>query len=307
MQLKTIFDEFNRAYHNNPMPFEDVISSDGVRNSYELSYNPLCDYDPYRPQVYNGSELLLEGSDYTIDYEKGIITFIKIPPAEREGIKFIGFFMKCNLREFIDFYNRSVRLMQITFPPKKMIEINFGKDIADDPEDSVEYLDLDKGMLRSIHKVYEVFQNKTDKYSVPFTQRDKLILFSYDNINMRGRFNSDYGYHLNSNLAGVKFPFYIYGELKLDEVEFSNIALDTPVYFEDNSRNQLIILLGRFMYDAWSHKSTPLIATVLNIANKQDLRITLQALDLQLYGDLRSNFSKVAIPNTYKKDYSKND
>ena len=51
MKLLNIFQDFNLKYANNPIQFEDIISSDGIKRSYELSYSPLCDYSPYRPIV----------------------------------------------------------------------------------------------------------------------------------------------------------------------------------------------------------------------------------------------------------------
>ena len=89
MLLKEIFEDFNLKYSNSPIEFEDKISSDGIRNSYELSYSPLCDYDPYRPIVTrddNGSETVLhEGADYVINNEMGTIQFINIPDSGEIG------------------------------------------------------------------------------------------------------------------------------------------------------------------------------------------------------------------------------
>lgn len=309
MQLRDIFEEFNIRFFNHPVEFEDVISSDGLINSFELSYNPICDYDPYRPRVIDSSSgtdvELQENSDYVIEYEKGLIRFINIPPAFREGIRVMGFYQKCNLREFVNNYNIAIRLMQTTFPYKKMIQMDWDNTMATDRDESITSFDLNLEPFNRISKIIQIFQNKDDRDFIPFELRDTMVLLTDDHIDTSKRDSfGDYGFQQRTDIAGIKFPFFIFAELNYEEMEYNSVVLDSNIMFTANSRNQLILLLGRMMYETWLHKSTTLAETVLNINSQKSIAARIQSLDLQLYSDLRANFDKVVFPGNEKKIYN---
>lgn len=303
MQLKEIFDEFNARYYNRPIPFEDQISSDGTRDTYSLSFNPLCDYDPYKPQVYVDEVKLTEGVNYTIDGINGVLKFIDIPEPGDGNVKVLAFYQKCNMEEFINHYKTAVRLMQITFPSTKLVRIDNHKDFNVKEGETLTSIDLEAEPMKKIYKVLEIFQNKDDKYFVPFTSRGNLILLTDSHITKYADVHSDYGNRVGGEVGGVTLPFYVLGEMKFAEPNNGPEVLNTPVDFETHARSQILLLLGRLMYETWLHKSSPMAVTVLNIQNQMGLKILIQSLDLQLYSDLRSNFSKMVIPNTEKKKY----
>lgn len=309
MQLKDLWDEYNSRFYNLPIQFEDIISSDGVRNSYSLSYSPLSNIDPYKPQVVDKSGAspieLVENVDYTIDYELGVLRFIKIPKERAEGVVVNAFYQKTNLKEFCDDYNSAVRLMQANFPLKKMFKIEWQEGMRTKKDDSIQSFFLSDEWYKDIDRVYEIYQNTEDKYKIPYTQRDKQIVFTSDHIskNPIGSGPGDYGYSIGSDLVGVKYPFYIYGEKKYEEIKFSNSVLETHIEFDSDARNQIVLLLGRKLYERWFHKSTPLALTVLNIQDKQSIMQVAQSLDMQLWADLRANYSFKVFPNNEKKIY----
>jgi len=303
MQLKEIFNEFNSRYYNRPIPFEDQISSDGVRDTYALSFNPLCDYEPYLPQVLVNGQKLLPGADYIIDYVNGVITFINVPEAGDRNVQFLGFYQKCNLEEFINHYNTTVRLMQITFPVTKMIRIDWAPIFGVKEDEIITHIDLSLEPLQTVAKALEIYQNPTDTNFIPFSKRGDLLLLTSDHLRRKSNLHGDYGSTVDSSVGGVRFPFYILGELRYVEPVMAPGVLDTPVNFDGYARSQVLLLLGRLMYETWLHKSSPMAVTVLNIQNQMGIKTLLQSLDMQIYSDLRSNFSKLAIPNTDKKIY----
>lgn len=302
MLLKEIFNDFNLKYSNSPIEFEDKIISDGVKNSYELSYNPLCDYDPYRVMVYKksgNSEIeLLEGADYIINYELGVIQFLKIPEESQDPIFVRGFFQKCNLAQFIGHYNTAIRLMQTNFPIEKMVRV-------DGPADTfITSFRTSDQYINKLNQIKEVYQNEDDKNFVPFTKRDELIILN-PSASIGKDFSSpgDYGGFQSNVRPGIKYPFYVLGYLKYQELPITSESLLTSVDFEYNARNQIVLLIGRYMYESWLHKSWSLTTTVLNINEIGQISKLIMSIDMQLYGDLRTNFTPAVLPNTRKEEY----
>jgi len=302
MLLKEIFNDFNLKYSNNPIEFEDQITSDGVKNSYELSYSPLCDYDPYRVMVYqrkDGNEIeLLEGADYIINYEMGVIQFLKIP-EESQGVIFVrGFYQKCNLSQFLGHYNTAIRLMQTNFPIEKMIRI-------DGPDDTfITSFRMSDNQINKINQIKEIYQNEDDRNFIPFTKRNELIILNPSaSIGKDYLSPGDYGGFQSSVRPGIKYPFYILGFIKYQELPIKSESLLFSVDFEYNARNQIVLLIGRYMYESWLHKSWSVTTTVLNINEIGQISKFIMSIDMQLYGDLRTNFTPAVLPNTKKEEY----
>lgn len=301
MLLKEIFEDFNVKYSNNPIQFEDIVSSDGVKNSFELSYSPLCDYDPYGPQVIlkekEGEKVLLAGSDYVIDHEAGVIRFLVIPKAGEENVSVRAFYQRCNLKQFINHYNMAVRMMQTTFPVEKIFKI-------EGPEnENVKAIRLTDPKFSQIYKVLEVFQNEDDVSAVPTLERDSLIVINPNKV-LGPDYRSPGDYNVFSDPAkpGIKYPYYISAHMKYEEFETNKNSLMKNVQFDHNARNQIILLIARYMYEAWIHRAWSLTSTVLDIQEQNQLRFIIQSIDLQLYGDLRANFTAKTFPSTYKKE-----
>lgn len=303
MLLKEIFEDFNLKYSNNPIEFEDKLSSDGIRNSYELSYSPLSDYDPYRPMVFKtDGEIeteLLEGSDYLINHEAGTIQFMNIPESGTENISVRAFYQKCNLAQFIGHYNASIRLLQMTFPIERVFKITGPED------DYISSFRKTDDKFKNIETVKEIYQNEDDKNFVPFSERGFLVMINPSaSMGVDVRSPGDYGGFTRNIRPGIKYPFYILGHLRYEELPIRRDALQLPVEFERNARGQIVLLIGRYMYESWVHKSWSLTSTVLNINEIVQLSKMIMSIDMQLYGDLRSNFTPTVLPNTRKENYS---
>ncbi|NCD00302.1 MAG: hypothetical protein EOL95_11465 [Bacteroidia bacterium] len=304
MKLLNIFQDFNLKYANNPIQFEDVISSDGIKSSYELSYSPLCDYSPYRPIVtvdVDGLEsTLLDGVDYTIDYEAGVIRFINIPPEGEENVRFLGFYQKCNLKQFINHYNMSVRMLQTTFPARRLKKI----EMTEDESGFIKGFHLSDEEIAIFDRIAEIYQNEDDEEMIPFAMRgETVILNPSKNLGRDYSSPGDYGGFPGTTRPGIKSPFYILGDMKYKEFTDSEASLNETVDFDNNSRNQIILLIARFMYESWLHRSWSLTTTVLNFSEISQVSKIIMSLDMQLFSDLRNNFNPKVLPSTEKKEY----
>ena len=307
-QLKDLWEQFNNKYFNHPVEFEDIISSDGVKNTYVLSYWPLCDHEPYKPQVIDISSgdpvELNEGGDYVIDYEKGVLRFMNIPQEKQESVIVRGFYQKCNLREFCLNYNVAINLLQSTFPVKVLDRIDWQENLTEKEEDLLENFKLTQEPFDKYSRIFEIYQEETDKQKIPFRIRHDLITFTGDHLSLPRRSGpSDYGRRIQTMEVGVRFPFYVYAELKYQEVDFNEEPLLQPVQFEYNAINQVLILLGRMMYDNWLHKSISMAQTVLNMQDQMTISKQVQSLDMQLWGDLQNNYKASSVPSNKKSIY----
>jgi hypothetical protein len=296
MIFETFYNDFNRAYHNEPLPFAETSTGDGSITTYKLNYYPLADYQPYQPQVYVNAVIQTENINYTVDYREGIIYF-NTAPTNGHVIVINGFCQKFNLYDVISSYDRSLEFLSKPFPIKTYQKVDYTDVTGATVNDSITELDLTVSPYSDFTDFLAIYQNKNDIRPVPFEKREKTLMFTLgtsgylDSNYIPGDYHSQTWIRKGSNVySTLKYPFYIHGIKKYTKIPFSSPlhgSLQTTIILEDVAYEQAMILTAILCYEGRLHYNDRLNSTSLRKLTMIEIRNTLRDLNAKLIQDIQ--------------------
>lgn len=86
------------------------FTADGVSDHFKLKQEPILQSTP--PQVWQNGTLLVEDTDYSVDYTNGVITFANAPAANLELIfqYYSIIWSDTEIQDFLDQYSANVNV-----------------------------------------------------------------------------------------------------------------------------------------------------------------------------------------------------
>lgn len=301
--MQNIWDTFCNRFSNFPMNFTDEMKWDGISKTWEMTFQPLCDVTAYKPVVTKNTGtyasptwvVLVENTDYTIDYKTGFITLTSPLPEALDSnwertvtMRVVANHMKINLAQFMQFFNESTWQMAIFWPLKKYVKLS-GTDIGKTDGDQLEGLDLTHAYW-SGKTILEIFEVDRDRKHIPFRIKwDQLFFDATVNAAQRRVTWGPTDYQRISLVGGtnvVTLPFYVsYAQaypILTSADPNSDLSVDSLLKIEDSSETNMVMRIGIAMYSMREHYSERINAATLRMSSLKDIQMTKMSLSQDL-------------------------
>lgn len=292
MIFNDFYEDFQEDFGNHPKKFTDTYTGDGSTRLYQLTEKMIAEQSPFTPIVEVDSIVLVENTDYNIDYTLGTIIFTSAP-ATSKTISFEGYYQKVNLTNLIKYYNRATIKVAIQFPLIKTVEINYTDVSGATEDDEVTEIDLDSDDFNDWDVVKAVYQFRNDFRGVNFIRRERYLMFNAGTgddaaSTSRGIRHNDYGYWRYQRRDGrwvgsLRYPYYLQGIKKYATVD-STVALplDETIEIPDISKSSMLAMTALFMYKGMYHALQNENATSLRFQKMSEINKMIMSLGFDL-------------------------
>jgi hypothetical protein len=296
MQFQDFIDNFNELYFNHPVQFQDKAIGNGNFKTLQLNFYPISAHNPYKPVVKINNAIQTENSNYTVDYEQGIINW-SITPVNLVTISVDAYHQKANINQLARYFNQALnKLQHAGFPHKVLDEIKY-TDISGALEnDTIKEINLNSLPFSEYLEIKEILQYKNDWRGIEFIQRHDMLLLDAGTLNddysIIDSSGSDYISSINRprsrTYSNLKYPYYLLAIKKYPIINSTgNDALTEIIELKSWALDQALILTAMFMYMARRHYSEQINASTLRISSTMELDRILQSLNIQLINNLR--------------------
>lgn len=296
MTLQNLWDDFKERFYNHEIPFSDTATWDWATTTYQLSQAPISSHSPYIPVITVNAVSQTEGTHYTVNYELWVVTFVTAP-TNLHAIVISAHHQKCNLSQFIKYYNRSANKLKVSFAIEWIREVKYTDVSWATADDTIERIDTTVAPFNTYEDIYEIYQYENDWRSVQFTKRANVLLLTL-NTNLSGFLNTRVGLHSDylgsrlwrteSQFSGLRYPYFISWNKKYTEITTTwTTALNTSIEFVKDWLEQTLLLIGVFMYlsmQEWLLKNRAVSPRTVEL---QQINIMLMWLNAQLFSDLK--------------------
>jgi len=263
-----IYEKFCIETYNHAQEFNDVIIiSDAETKVFILNFKPI--EQTFTPKVnkyaseadYNSGTIastLVYWTDYYIDFALWILTFTNdYTPVEWEYYEVIAKRWKINLRQFVEFLNKWLRVLNKYFPIKWIEE--YTSAMAWWAEE-IEYLDVTNLPFLDINSVYDSI---TSPRPISMIRRWKYLVFNPITVT----YQTDYWYDAEEK-AYQKLPIYIEWNYAPSHIQWSdNIdeVLNQEFRFAEVWYDALTIYCMVEMYTNRLHYNETIVVSTIKI------------------------------------------
>ena len=317
--LQELWDMFNMSYGNDDVKFMDRINGDGNTTIFHLTYNPISLVTVHRPVVISNTgtqaspvyQTLIEGSDYTINYELGQLIF-NIPPRaaehEREyNVTVEAYHCKINLNHFVQFYNMCAVRAQILYPMRIHRKIS-GIDVGSTDNSYISKVDLNLPIFNDFEEIEKIQQDEDSEKSIPCHRREDMLYFELDSNTDSSQFfygPQDYTRWPVRATKEVRLPFWASWRRLYPSFPKSvdpNTLLVEETYMDDSSGSTQYAMyqIAFYMYEMREHWSERQNASTLRMSTLKDV----QSAKMSVSQSLMRHISETApgrgfIPNKH--------
>lgn len=285
-----IYEAFVARTYNHQKKFVDVYPIANASIKYlNLNMKPVEYVDKPIVNVYASDvafnagtveSVLVEWTDYNIDYELGILNFTSTyTPVVGKVIEIIGFYVNINLYQFSIILNSALRYLNKYFPSKWLYEYTAAMAwLAPTDPQEIDRVNLTQLPFLDINTVWS---DINARYDVPFARRGEYIIFN----GKQKEYRTDFGMTIKEEVK-QPVPFWIEGNLKPDQVHWDKMDItgfkNQVFRFPEIWYDALILYLRIQMY-------------TLRLEYNQDINVsTLKLNTMDIYSLLRELKAELA-------------
>ena len=301
MIFQELITKFNDRYYNQPLAKEDVYESDGESKIISLTSVPLACNAPYKPVIVFNSVTLVEGTDYSIDYEQGKV-YLNSAGTLGQTATINYYQQKANLKQLVNYYNRTTVKVGPFFPRQLLEAIDYTDVVGANADDTITEIDINEEPYSDWQDFQEILQNKNDYRTQNFMRRGDKLLFSMNNTSNgtsfgAGPFATDYLASITrgrqtAERSSLKYPFYIKGNKKYIKLPTTyanwNDVLTEVIEYPELAEDQILVMMGIYMYQTLQYLNEVLNAASLRRQKGAELYNSIRTLQFALQDNIRN-------------------